>query len=137
DYETLLSEREFPGLTFAEDDIPKDIMIGTIEKEYEPSKFPHRKIISALMKNIIESRLAKYFHGSEDTACYACHHHNPEGKKPIACSSCHGRTSGDDGIRSGMPGLKSAYHLQCIGCHKAMGIEKLSDCEACHKKKPE
>ena len=128
-----LPTKAFGKLTWEDKDVPTEIKIGVVEKEYEPSKFPHRKIISALMKKITGSRLARYFHGNEDTACKSCHHHNPAGKKPIACSSCHSRT--DEGASPGMPDLKSAYHLQCIGCHNAMGLPNLSDCEACHKKK--
>ena len=33
------------------------------------------------------------------------------------------------------PGLMGAYHLQCMGCHKEMGMEKPVSCTDCHKEK--
>jgi hypothetical protein len=29
--------------------------------------------------------------------------------------------------------LYAAYHQQCIGCHKAMGITGVQDCSGCHE----
>ena len=36
-----------------------------------------------------------------------------------------------------MPGLKAAYHQQCMGCHREMGLEKpaATECAACHQEK--
>jgi rRNA maturation endonuclease Nob1 len=34
-----------------------------------------------------------------------------------------------------MPGMKAAYHQQCIGCHDRMEMKKTKECTDCHKKK--
>ncbi|MDH3251514.1 MAG: cytochrome c family protein, partial [Ignavibacteria bacterium] len=59
--------------------------------------------------------------------CALCHHYNPPGEI-LPCSNCHsevrGRTS------SGRPDLRSAYHQQCMQCHRAWSHEV--NCTNCH-----
>jgi Zn finger protein HypA/HybF involved in hydrogenase expression len=96
---------------------------------------PHRKIFKTLAGGIKDNKIAEYFHNSEGTLCQGCHHYSPVSKKPAACSSCHGEAF--DARNPSKPGLMAAYHLQCMDCHQAMGLEKpvSTDCIACHKKK--
>jgi len=66
--------------------------------------------------------------------CVSCHHYCPEGKnvsETVRCSACHQDAFNRDiPLR---PGLKAAYHLRCLGCHKE---EKKGpvDCTGCHEK---
>ena len=61
--------------------------------------------------------------------CAVCHHYTQEDAKHPACKACHAIDAGGD-IRK--PGLKGAYHRQCIGCHESMKIGK-TGCTDCHK----
>jgi hypothetical protein len=131
----LLEARKPVTATYADEDIPETVEIKGLSKQYEPVKMPHRKMVHTLVKNIKDSKLAGYFHLDPGTVCQGCHHHNPVAKKPPACASCHGQPF--DGRNLLKPGLQAAYHLQCMECHKEMGIEKpvATNCTGCHKEK--
>ena len=68
--------------------------------------------------------------------CAACHHLRPRDAaagETVACRACHQDDSAQkDDARVG---LKAAYHLQCMGCHKKMEKGPIS-CEGCHAKNP-
>ena len=83
--------------------------------------------------------MAMRFHRNELTLCQGCHHNTPATLTPPKCAACHSdtreivtRVAGD-----GRPGLKGAYHGQCIGCHQKMGIKEpaATDCIRCHKER--
>jgi hypothetical protein len=116
-------------------DIPKKVVIKKLVDRYEPVEFPHRKVFRALEKKIDGDKLAAYFHLEEGTLCRGCHHHTPPAKKPPRCGFCHGKPFDERDLFQ--PGLKGAYHRQCIGCHDKMGIEKpvSVDCTGCHAEK--
>jgi len=130
-----LKDREQAPGTLADGDIPESVVIKGISQQYEPVKLPHRKMIRTLIKNIQNNRLAQYFHREETTLCQGCHHNSPASAKPPGCSSCHGQPFDEKNIFK--PGLKAAYHQQCMECHAVMGIEKpaANDCIACHIEK--
>jgi hypothetical protein len=131
----LVEARKPVTATYADEDIPETVEIKGLSKQYEPAKLPHRKIVHTLVKNIKDSKLAGYFHRDPGTVCQGCHHNSPVAKKPPACASCHGQPF--DGRNLFKPGLQAAYHLQCMECHKDMGIEKpvATNCTGCHKEK--
>jgi hypothetical protein len=120
------------SLSFPEKEIPKEVTIKVLAKEYKPAVFPHRKIIDKLREHVGNSPLASRFHGHEDVVCMACHHHSPMGTRPPLCGSCHGRPPKQENLF--MPGLLGAYHIQCMGCHLGMGLEKPASCTGCHAK---
>lgn len=138
-----------PDFTAVIKDVPEKVKIDAVKAEdgkdqYEPVELPHKKIIESMIfgnketktVGIKDSKLAGYFHANPLTFCSGCHHNQPESKTPAKCASCHGAPflSGD----SAKPGLKAAYHLQCVGCHKSMELAKPkhTDCnEGCHKPK--
>jgi hypothetical protein len=131
----LLEARQPVTATFADEDIPETVEIKALSKQYEAVKLPHRKIVQTLVKNLKDSKLAGAFHQDRGTVCQGCHHNSPVAKKPPACASCHGQPF--DGRNLFRPGLQAAYHLQCMECHKEMGIEKpaATNCAGCHKEK--
>ncbi|MFC1679084.1 sulfate respiration complex hexadecaheme cytochrome HmcA [Elusimicrobiota bacterium] len=133
DYSAFVPQRVYSNLSWKRDDVPEEIELKLLADEYDPAIFPHRKVIDALRGKIRESELAKTFHRGEDALCTSCHHASPVGMKPAACGNCHGKPS--EGMHLGMPGLKGAYHLQCMGCHDKMRLEKRNDCTSCHKEK--
>jgi hypothetical protein len=127
--------RPVTAATLAPEDIPETVTIGAIAKEYEPAKFPHRKVVLALVKKTEGSRMAAVFHKEAVTLCAGCHHQSPATAKPPRCASCHGAPFA--GPEKDRPGLKGAYHGQCIGCHESMGVLKpaATACAECHAKR--
>ncbi|WP_051283716.1 sulfate respiration complex hexadecaheme cytochrome HmcA [Desulforegula conservatrix] len=131
--EMMLKSRTPITATYNDEDIPEKILIKDLSNKYEPVEFPHRKIVKALVNNINNNKLASYFHAEKGTICQGCHHNTPPGKQPPRCVSCHVKQAQDKG--SFKIGLMGAYHLQCMGCHKEMGMEKPVSCTDCHKEK--
>ncbi len=99
--------------TSSSEGVPETCTLGSLAEVYETVTFSHQ------MHTLL----------AED--CAMCHHHSEAGRTP-SCSKCHGASSGSEG--SGAPGLKDAYHGQCIGCHKEMEMGP-TGCAECHIKK--
>jgi hypothetical protein len=129
----LLAARVPVKGTYADEDIPEKVVINRLSKKYQPVELPHRKIVKALVKGIGDNQMAAFFHTNEGTVCQGCHHNSIPSKKPPQCASCHGQPFVAN--RPHTPGLLGAYHIQCMGCHAAMGIEKPVGCTECHKEK--
>lgn len=131
----LLNTRLTMNDTFDMADIPEKVVIKAISEQYEPVELPHRKIVGTLVRNIQENPLARYFHREKGTVCQGCHHNSPAALKPPNCRSCHGEPFKENDLLK--PGLMAAYHQQCMGCHREMGLEKpvATDCTACHIEK--
>jgi len=133
---SILTRREPQPLPATSDDFPDTIMIDAVSNklgvtegdDYGPAHFPHRAIVERLHRDVAGSRLALRYHRGSQTLCAGCHHRTPPGSRPSACGSCHvdrpGRTTD-------MPGLMTAYHRQCIGCHEQMKLGK-QGCTDCH-----
>ncbi len=119
--------------------VKKDIKIKVLEKEFEPADFPHRKIIDKLVSISNESKLGRYFHNELRILCEGCHHQrksSAEAKKdtPPSCQNCHPKYFNP--VNPNKLKLQSAYHVQCIGCHDYMKLEKPTHrCTDCHKEK--
>ena len=91
---------------------PDVIILKELESLYVPVVFSHK----------LHSEMADFSRG-----CSICHHHNPAG--PILkCSSCHEKTSLRGDLHK--PGLKGAYHRQCMGCHREWSHS--TACGNCH-----
>ncbi|WP_394705727.1 sulfate respiration complex hexadecaheme cytochrome HmcA [Pseudodesulfovibrio indicus] len=129
----IINARPQAPVYVAEADIPEFVNIGAIADKYQASKMPHRKIVLSLMKGMQDSKLATAFHGTPEAICAGCHHNSPATKTPPKCASCHGKPFAVEG----RPGLKAAYHGQCMTCHTEMKLEKpaATNCVACHEKK--
>lgn len=119
------------ALPASSDDFPEKVKIDVLADTYEGSEMPHLKIVSRLDTPIRSSTLARQFHGTVEAMCAGCHHHSPVGERPPRCSACHGETAA---ATLDKPGLKVAYHRQCVGCHVAMHIAK-QGCTDCHASK--
>jgi hypothetical protein len=132
----LLKSRNGMAGVYDDNEIPERVVIKNLSKEYGAVDFPHRKIVKALVNKIKDNTLAGYFHSPEGTICKGCHHNSPLSKKPPQCGNCHAET--EDANNPLQPGIKGAYHLQCIRCHTIMKITKVDGCTKCHeeKKKP-
>ncbi len=119
--------------SFDQTEIPDQVIIGVLSKDYEPATLPHRKIVKTLTDRQTESRLAAVFHSDKASLCQGCHHNSPASKTPPKCVSCHA-VDGQSAL-TGRPALKAAYHQQCMNCHAAMQQKPAAtDCtEGCHK----
>jgi len=128
-----IADRPRTQAMVAEKDIPEFVTIGALADQYKPSRMPHRKIVMSLYKGMRDSRLAATFHAAPEAVCAGCHHNAPATLTPPRCASCHGTPFETEG----KPGLKAAYHGQCMSCHKEMKLEKpaSTNCVACHEKK--
>jgi predicted CXXCH cytochrome family protein len=115
------------------DAYPETVVIDGLADAYEASRLPHAKIVSRLDSIVRESPLAQRFHGDTETLCAGCHHHSPVGTRPPPCRSCHDVSAHPT---RDMPGLKAAYHRQCVGCHQEMAIDK-QGCTDCHAREVE
>jgi hypothetical protein len=118
--------------------VKKEVEIKTLEKEFDPAKFPHLKIIEKFVKISNDSKMASYFHRKLQTICDGCHHQSraeAELKKdtPPNCRNCH--TIAFDPVHLNRPRLLAVYHRQCISCHNQMNLEKPRECKECHKEK--
>jgi len=129
----LIASRVPVSGTIATEDIPETVKINKLEKSYQSVEMPHRKIVQALVKGIGDNKLAGYFHRDQATLCQGCHHNSPPALKPPQCASCHGKPFMEG--KPYTPGLMGAYHIQCMGCHAEMKIEKAQGCTGCHKEK--
>ena len=114
--------------------LPDEMEISILEKDYMPANFPHRAVIKKLIHISNNNELAKSFHKDQMTICSGCHHYSPmEPKKQVPrCSACH--SINKEPRATSTPSLLGAYHRQCLGCHKDMGIEPVG-CAGCHAEK--
>jgi hypothetical protein len=106
--------REGVSMDQSAQDAPTEIMINGLAKRYEGVLFSHQ----------LHAEMAEMSGG-----CASCHHHNPPGKV-LACIDCHGEASFNGLAR---PGLRGAYHRQCLDCHQQWS--KATDCQVCHLEK--
>ena len=99
--------------------------------EKKKEKGPQTTILNRLENKYQSVTFSHETHSSLAENCSECHHHSPAGQTP-ACSECHGAPFDPQNLN--MPGLKGAYHLQCMGCHQDMGGGP-TGCTECHAKK--
>lgn len=135
--EIIRSKKPLPADELKAQKVPEKVTISILEKQYEPSVFPHLKIIRKLSEVSNESKMAVSFHRDMKTICRGCHHQsNTEAEavkdKPPYCRNCHSLTFDQKNINR--PRLLAAYHRQCMGCHEKMKI-RATGCTDCHKEK--
>jgi len=133
--ENVLKSHAGASAALADDQIPEKVKINAMVNTFEAVDFPHRQMVRALSSRIKENKMAAYFHSDDITLCVGCHHNSPATLNPPKCASCHGQAFKNE--QDGRPGLKGAYHGQCIACHQVMGIEEpaATDCIKCHKER--
>ena len=95
---------------------PNVVILDDLEDRYLPVPFDHKG----------HAEMAAMTGG-----CAVCHHYTPEGLEHPACKTCHAVDARDADIRK--PGLKGAYHRQCMSCHREWSAE--TRCGACHHPK--
>ena len=91
------------------------MVLDEMEKVYDPVYFSHEK----------HAQMSEMSGG-----CTNCHHFVPATQGHPACKECHAPNAENSKIE---PGLKAAYHRQCLDCHSEWDTE--THCEWCHRKK--
>lgn len=97
-------------------EVPDVIILDELERLYLPVPFDHKG----------HAQMAEMADG-----CVVCHHYTPAGQQHPACKTCHDMSTAGTDIYK--PGLKGAYHQQCLNCHRDWTDEK--DCDICHRRK--
>jgi hypothetical protein len=126
-----------PGQAIDQSDAPENVTIDILSDLYGPVEFNHAE-------------------HTEMAECSDCHHHtvgtvtnrwncmkchnNPLEGATVSCSDCHPQnrfssqylaTLDDPELfHKEKPGLKGAFHLNCLGCHQETGGP--TGCEDCH-----
>ena len=95
---------------------PDVVILNELEDLYLPVPFDHQG----------HAKMAEMTQG-----CAVCHHYTPEGARHPACKSCHEVSPVREDMRK--PGLKGAYHRQCLSCHREWSHQ--TACEVCHPPK--
>lgn len=118
--------------------IKEEVVIRHIEREFEPVKMPHGRIVRKLNELISKNRISTYFHGNINTLCRGCHHKSNlaselSSEKPPLCINCHSVSfSSNEKVR---PRLEAAYHGMCIRCHEILKLSSPKKCTDCHERK--
>lgn len=121
-------------------DGPDDIELLALTNIYEPVAFDHTLHVD------VASCATCHHHTTgqpaEDENCLRCHKETGEADE-VSCTACHPanpgraemvRASKDTGLfHIDRTGLKRAYHLNCLGCHREMDAP--TGCQDCHSKK--
>jgi hypothetical protein len=103
-----------PCPRFAREKGPDVVLIDQLSAQYVPVIFAHK----------LHAQMTEMTGG-----CAACHHFNPS-HKILPCRECH---SGTERENLAKPGLRGAYHRQCLNCHREWSHE--TDCVVCHARK--
>ncbi len=105
-----------------------------LAKAFEAKHGPHIVILDELQSTYLPVPFDHAGHAAMAQmagGCAKCHHYTPEGQEHPACKSCHSAQPGAGTIEK--PGLKGAYHRQCLSCHREWSGD--TGCDACHRAK--
>jgi len=119
-------------------DAPDEVTIETLAQYYDAVEFDH-----AMHMDVADDCSVCHHHttgtGAVDGRCAKCHTEEVE-QDVVACQDCHAKDPfSAENIRletdtyvyhDDKPGLKAAYHLNCLGCHKEM--DGPTGCQDCH-----
>ena len=138
----LLAGTWTPGYALDQLDAPETVTIGGLSNLYQPVVFSHKH----------HSKLARckdcHHHttGQQDMDpnCIRCHAQSKE-TSVVSCSACHSKKQFyPEQVAAGnnpniyhidKPGIKGAYHLNCIPCHtEKNGPTGCQDCHAMTEK---
>ena len=118
-------------------DAPATVTIDALATLYEPVEFSHQRHLKlAPCKDCHHHTTG---HQDMDPNCVRCHAHSPEAAT-VSCKQCHtsrqfypeqvAEAGNPNLYHIDKPGLKGAYHLNCVPCHVAKNAP--SNCEGCH-----
>lgn len=123
--------------SFDAKDAPEVVTIAGLVDLYGPVEFHHKQHTEAASCSDCHHHTL----GTTPTRwnCIKCHANSHEADS-ISCGDCHPRDrfstrylitlDNPDLFHKETPGLKGAYHLNCVGCHQDVGGP--TGCEDCH-----
>jgi len=132
------------GTIVAAADMPDQVSLDTMVKYFDGVEFDH-----AMHTDLGEDCSVCHHHttgtGTTDERCISCHAESEEVAN-VSCRSCHVTEpfSADhiNIVSSNVylfhidkPGLKAAYHWNCVSCHEQM--DGPTGCQDCHARTPE
>jgi len=95
---------------------PRVVVLDELENLYESVRFDH----------LAHAQMVRFSGG-----CETCHHFTPPNAEHPACKDCHPADVAHEDLAQ--PGLKGAYHRNCMNCHREWDHD--TACEICHAKK--
>ncbi len=125
-------------------EIPEQVSLDSMVALFDGVEFDH-----AMHTDLGEDCSACHHHttgtGTIDKRCVRCHADSNE-VASVGCRECHlaNPFSAENINREALdryqfhidtPGLKAAYHWNCVGCHEEM--DGPTDCQDCHARTPE
>ena len=132
----LLTPTGGPAMTA--EDAPETLVIETLSKLYVPVDFDH-----AMHTEMTECSVCHHHTtgtGPGAATCARCHDGMQEGET-VSCSECHAaepftrknleKLENPEIFHIDKPGLKGAYHINCLGCHYEAGGP--TGCQDCHR----
>jgi hypothetical protein len=112
----VVSIAAMPATKPATHPAPDVVLLQQLVGEYEPVPFDHNT----------HAGMAEMWNG-----CETCHHREHVDSKTVqACRTCHDPAIAEPDLHQ--PGLKGAYHRQCLNCHREWANE--NSCDVCHKR---
>jgi hypothetical protein len=125
------------GWTMDADDAPESVEISSLSKLYGPVAFDHAAHVS--MAECSDCHHHTTGTGPANPVCGRCHPGTEEGDT-VACTDCHVaepfthenllKMENPEIFHIDKPGLKGAYHINCLGCHQQM--DGPTGCQDCH-----
>ncbi len=125
-------------LAIDQSDAPETVTIDVLSELYDPVEFNHAGHIEMVECSDCHHHTVGTV--SKRWNCIKCHN-NPLAGDTVSCSDCHPQdrfssqylaTLDDPELfHKEKPGLKGAFHLNCVGCHREM--DGPTGCEECHK----
>jgi hypothetical protein len=118
-------------------DAPETVTIDALANLYQPVEFSHKR--HSKLAPCKDCHHHTTGHQDMDPNCVRCHAHSPE-TATVSCKQCHtsrqfypeqvAAAENPNLYHIDKPGLKGAYHLNCVPCHVAKNAP--SHCEGCH-----
>ncbi len=118
------------------EDAPDTVAISTLADLYEPVEFDHSMHVD--LAECVECHHHTTGQQPAQDECLKCHANSKE-TDSISCADCHTakrfypedlQHRDTDIYHIDKPGLKGAYHLNCVGCHSEN--DGPIGCEDCH-----
>lgn len=97
---------------------------------HSPSEAPEVLVLDELSKSYGSVVFSHRMHAQMSemgVGCTGCHHYNTTGPV-LNCKRCHEQGKLRENIA--VPDLSSAYHRQCMPCHRQWG--RSTECNSCH-----
>jgi len=122
-------------------DAPESVTIDYLQDLYTAVNFDHQMHAETYSCNICHHHTTG--DGPQNAVCQKCHA-NSEAAEDVSCSGCHLQKKtlsvlhtspiGNTFYHIDKPGIKGAFHLQCLGCHQTEGGP--TGCQECHSFTP-